>query len=285
MAVKQTPLESTVLVLSIEGVTVVIAEKTLLDVQSLTLFSGEVLGVIGPNGAGKSTLLKVCSGERVANTGIVKMNGISLDNWTYKDRALTRAVLPQSSSLMFDFKVIDVVLMGRCPFNAGQFNLEDRRIAEQAMLLTDTTHLLDRFYPQLSGGEKQRVHLARVIAQLWNQEQSQIRYLLLDEPTSALDLSHQHKTLSIARAFTREQNVAALIVLHDLNLAALYVDKLAMMYEGKIVAYGTPQEVLKAETIEQVFDYPVIVNKHPLQAQIPLVITSGFSNIKMDAAL
>ncbi len=271
--------------LTVENSRVVIGKKTLLDVQSFSIVPGEVLGVVGPNGAGKSTLLKVCSGECVANTGTVTMNGITLDNWSHKDRALTRAVLPQSSSLMFDFKVFDVVLMGRCPFNAGLFTAYDRHIAEQAMSLTDTLHLTDRYYPQLSGGEKQRVHLARVLAQLWKNKESKIRYLLLDEPTSALDLSHQHKTLSIAGEFAREQNVGVMVILHDLNLAALYVDKLAMIKEGYIVDYGTPQEVLTEETIETVFNYPVLIHKHPLQAKTPLVITSNFSKVDMRVAV
>jgi len=262
--------------LSVDDVSVVIGKKTLLDVKRFNIVPGEVLGVIGPNGAGKSTLLKVCSGECIANTGTVTMNGITLDKWQHKDRALTRAVLPQSSSLMFDFKVMDVVLMGRCPFNSGLFTEDDRHIAQRAMRLTDTIHLTDRNYPQLSGGEKQRVHLARVLAQLWQHQDSEKRYLLLDEPTSALDLSHQHKTLSIAGAFARDQNVGVMVILHDLNLAALYVDKLAMIKDGHIVANGTPENVLTEENVQAVFNYPVLIDKHPLQKHTPLVITSTF---------
>lgn len=264
--------------LQAENISVVIGDKTLINIASLNLVPGNLVGVVGPNGAGKSTTLKVMSGEQVPTTGKVVMNGRDLDTWRVNEKALTRAVLPQASSLSFAFRVVDVVMMGRSPHYKTAHATDDREVVELAMRMTDTVGLADRVYTDLSGGEKQRVHLARVLAQLWAADNLLPKYLLLDEPTSALDLAHQHQTLSIVRAFTRQQNVGALVILHDLNLASLYVDTLIMLKHGELKAVGAPADILNAEMVESVFDYPVSIVEHPEKTDCPMVIVSPIAS-------
>lgn len=261
-------------------------KRRLLEIDSLDILPGEMLGIVGPNGAGKSTLLKVCSGEKRVDQGEVLLEGTPLSDWPMNKLAQKRAVLPQNSSLMFEFRAFDVVLMGRCPFNDGAFNSEDKRIVERVMQITDTTHLAKQNYPILSGGEKQRVQLARVLAQIWQLDKKNQRYLMLDEPTSALDIAHQHQTLAIAKQFTVEQNVASVVILHDLNLAAQYVDRLVMLKAGKVVALGAPTQILKKSIVEKVFDHPVSVVKHPTLPRTPLVVTSkNINSVVLDMPL
>jgi iron complex transport system ATP-binding protein len=189
-----------------------------------------------------------------------------------------RAVLPQNSSLQFAFRVVDVVLMGRSPHNPSLFTERDHAIATAAMQRADVSHLRDRLFPSLSGGERQRVHMARVLAQIWDNGDKTARYLLLDEPTSALDLLHQHSTLAIARRLADEQGTGVLVVLHDLNLAALYADRVAVMQSGGLVCQGVPSEVLRSEIIEDVFGIAVSVDVHPANPARPLVITNPFKH-------
>ena len=254
------------------GISFTVGGKQILQDLTLALRSAEVLAVIGPNGAGKSTVSRVLSGEVEPSVGEVSMNNRPLRDWPLRERAKVRAVLPQHSSLQFAFRVIDVVMMGRSPHNST-FDRHDMEIAQAALKKADVSHLADRLFPGLSGGERQRVHMARVLAQIWDPNKDNARYLLLDEPTSALDLSHQHSTLAIARDLADKQGVGVLIVLHDLNLAALYADRIALMQSGKLKRLGTPTEVLQADIVEEVFEIPVTVNAHPLSGECPLVIT------------
>lgn len=246
--------------------------KTLLDGVTLALRPGEVLAVAGPNGAGKSSLLRAISGELAPFAGRVLMNGRPLAEWPPQRAALLRGVLPQSAGLAFRFTVRDVALMGRSPQRKTHSAAQNRAIAEQALAMTDTGHLAERIYTTLSGGERQRVQLARVLAQIWEPQDPLHRYLLLDEPTSALDLAHQHAVLAIARRFADQQQAGVLAVLHDLNLAALYADRIALLHQGRLAAIGTPAQTLNSELIRQVFAYPVSIGSHPQIPNAPLVI-------------
>ena len=254
------------------NVFVEINSKKLLEDVSLNLRAGEVLAVVGQNGAGKSTLRKVLCGDLIASSGEILMSGKSLEEWTLNERAKSRAVLPQDSSLNFPFTVLEVVLMGRAPHIAGAETERDYEIARLALREVDALELEDRIYPTLSGGERQRVHLARVLAQIWEKTESP-RYLLLDEPTSNLDLTHQHQTLKIARGFA-DQAVVVLIILHDLNLAAQYADRILILQNGKIAAFGTPDEVFTPETIQKTFGVKVSVAEHP-HFDCPLIVWRG----------
>lgn len=260
--------------LSAQEISVVIGQQPLLQQISLNVHPGELVVVIGPNGAGKSTLLKALSGELSPQTGNIQLNGKNLAQWSVKELARMRSVLPQQASLAFPFKVKDVVLMGRSPHaDKGQTGL-NQEICQQAMVFTDTLALQHRRYTTLSGGERQRVHFARVLAQIWHTMQGPARYLLLDEPTSALDLAQQHKLLQLAQRVAKTQGVGVLAILHDLNLAARYADRVAVMQQGQLLTIDTPARALSAERIEHVFGCPVIISWHPQQANCPVILAS-----------
>jgi iron complex transport system ATP-binding protein len=238
--------------------------KLVLSDINLSLQPGEMLGVLGPNGAGKSTLLGALCGE--LKTGQVWLDDKLLERWSPAQRAQRLAVLPQSSTLGFAFKVQDVVAMGRLPHNSGQ--QRDADIIQAALDAADASHLVDRSYLALSGGERQRVHLARVLAQVWPGEAGQS--LLLDEPTSMLDPLHQHTTLEAVRQFANRGG-AVMVILHDLNLAARYCDRLLLLESGSSVAFGSPQTVLVPDTLRAVFGLEVLVQSHPERGH-PLII-------------
>ncbi|MFG0380883.1 heme ABC transporter ATP-binding protein [Pseudomonas sp. zbq_18] len=239
---------------------------TVLSGIDLALQPGEVLGVLGPNGAGKSTLLGALCGELAPSEGRVTLDERGLDAWPGQERARRLAVLPQSSTLSFAFPVQEVVAMGRLPHDSGR--VRDAEIVEAALQAADAEHLRGRSYLALSGGERQRVHLARVLAQLWPGGAGQV--LLLDEPTSALDPLHQHTTLQAVRDFAG-QGAAVLVILHDLNLAARYCDRILLLQNGRPHALGSPDEVLQAEPLRQVFGLDVLIQRHPERGH-PLII-------------
>lgn len=252
------------------NITVEINRKKLLDAVSIEMRAGEILAVVGQNGAGKSTLRKVLCGDLLSNDGAVSMSEKSLADWTLAERAKRRAVLPQDSTLNFPFTVLEVVLLGRAPHVAGAESETDYQIARAALSEVDAAGLEERLYPTLSGGERQRVHLARVLAQIWEQKSDEPRYLLLDEPTSNLDLTHQHATLKIAMRFAAE-GAAVLIILHDLNLAAQYADRVLILKDGRVSAVGAPETVLTPDAIHAAFGVSVSVIKHP-HFDCPLIV-------------
>ncbi|WP_223416205.1 MULTISPECIES: heme ABC transporter ATP-binding protein [unclassified Pseudomonas] len=237
----------------------------LMDI-TLELKPGEVLGVLGPNGAGKSTLLGALCGELQADHASVWLDERELRDWTGTQRAQRLAVLPQVSTLNFAFRVEEVVGMGRLPHQTGR--VRDDEIVAAALQAADAGHLSGRSYLALSGGERQRVHLARVLAQLWPGEVGQT--LLLDEPTSMLDPLHQHTTLQAVREFA-DRGASVLVILHDLNLAARYCDRLLLLEGGRPVALDTPEHVLRPEPLKAVFGLDVLVQQHPERGH-PLII-------------
>lgn len=235
----------------------------------LTLEAGKVNVLVGPNGAGKSSLLRVLTGEIKPSKGDVRINQQQLNDWSMQDRANLLAVLPQHSDLNFPFTAAEVVGLGRIPHKTGY--AKDQAIIAEALALVDASYLQRRLYTQMSGGEKQRVQLARVLAQIWEPSELGEQFLVLDEPTAAFDLSHQQLTLSIVRQFAA-RGVGVLMVLHDLNLAARCADNLVVVNGGSIEASGAPDEVLTKELIYKVFDVQSVIAKHPV-ADTPLVIT------------
>lgn len=249
-----------------ENLTIQRGSKRVLTGIDLALQPGEMLGVLGPNGAGKSTLLDALSGELKPSEGRITLDDRPLSEWTGPERAQRLAILPQTSTLNFAFRVEDVVGMGRLPQATGR--VRDEQIIGEALGAADAAHLAGRNYLELSGGERQRVHLARVLAQLWPGASGQT--LLLDEPTSMLDPLHQHITLQAARNIAAN-GVAVLVILHDLNLAARYCDRLLLLHNGGAHALGTPDEVLQAEPLRAVFDLEVLVQRHPERGH-PLII-------------
>ena len=241
------------------------ARAVLADLD-LELRPGELCAVLGPNGAGKSSLLAALCGELAPSAGQVWLDGRALATWPAAERARRLAVLPQNSTLNFAFRVEEVVALGRLPHASGR--QRDAQIVAAALAAADVAQLAGRSYLSLSGGERQRVHLARVLAQLWPGAPGQV--LLLDEPTAALDPRHQHAILQALRVLAG-RGVAVLAVLHDLNLAARYGDRLLLLAAGRACACGTPETVLRADILQAVFGLEVLVQRHPERGH-PLII-------------
>ncbi len=252
------------------GLSISIGPRAILDDVSIQIGAGEVVSVLGPNGAGKSTLLKTLCGDLKPAGGEVTMNGRPLFQWSPKERARRRAVLPQQTILSFAFSAMEVVLMGRTPHAMGKLTPKDYEAARAALAEADAAHLESRIYTTLSGGERQRVHLARVLAQMWDASSDEGFYLLFDEPLAGLDLSHQHHTLAVARRFAAK-GAGVLVILHDLNLAAQYSDRIVVLRRGEVVGAGTPHAVLRPDLIEEVFGLRTLVLPHP-SLDCPLVV-------------
>jgi iron complex transport system ATP-binding protein len=222
---------------------------------SLELHEGEMLAIVGPNGAGKSTLSRVLAGSLKPRTGSVELFGRNLE--TYDRRTLARilASVAQENSVAFQFTVLEIVLMGRAP-HLGPFHLESRRdlaIARQAMQRFDLLELASRPIQELSGGERKRVFLARALAQ-------QPRVILLDEPTAFLDLRHVADIFACFHDL-REGGLAVVAILHDLNIAALYADRILMLKKGQAAGYGAPAEVFTTERLGDVYEVPVHIDR------------------------
>lgn len=254
--------------LEASNITVALRERRLLDDVSLRVAPGETVAVLGENGAGKTTLLRALAGDRqppgAHQTGRVTLAGRPIRDWSLPERARLRAVLPQRPELAFAFNAREVAGFGRYAHRGGWRAPEDYGIADAALRLTDALHLADREVTTLSGGEQARVHLASVFAQLWEMDSASPRFLLLDEPTAALDLAHQHQLLETAREFAQQRGIGVVAILHDLNLAAMYADRVLVLFRGKVAAQGTPREVLQPPTIREAFSVAARVLAHPL---------------------
>lgn len=247
-------------VLSTEAVTVRIGGRALLDAVDLDVFAGEVLALVGPNGAGKSTLLGVVAGDTVPDAGRVVLDGTDLRRWRLGDLARRRALLTQANAVAFPFTVREVVAMGRAPWTTLPEGDDDEVIIDESLAATDTTHLRLRTFPTLSGGEKARASLSRALAQ-------RAGVLLLDEPTAAVDLRHQEIVLGLARSVA-DAGGAVVVVLHDLELAAAWSDRMVLISDGRIRAEGPPAQVLTADLVEEVYQQPVLIHRHPITGDL-----------------
>ena len=276
--------------LQAHGIAVQRGERQILADIDLSLPAGQVIGVLGANGAGKSTLLAALAGELSPSAGRITLNGRPLSAWSVAELARCRAVLPQSPSLQFDLPVATVIGMGAYPHarhtrtgaprtddsrdTARAAIAEDQRILQRVLALADVQDLYGRRYRRLSGGEQQRVQLARVLYQLMlaRQGHDEYRVLMLDEPTASLDPRHQLHLLSAMHTLAHEENVAALVIMHDLNLAAGCCDRLLLLGQGRVAACGTPAQVLTPDTLRQVYGVEATVLPHPNQPGRPLVV-------------
>jgi iron complex transport system ATP-binding protein len=238
-----------------EGVSCVLDGRNVLRGVDLGLAAGEVLAILGPNGAGKSTLLRVLAREIPPTSGRIELNGRALGKWSAVELARQRAVLPQADSLRFAFEVREVVRLGRYPWSSGKSDKE-YEIVDQAMRAAGVERFAARLYTTLSGGERARVQLARVFAQIWELPQRGATLLLLDEPTASLDLAHQHDVLTAVRGFA-SRGAGIALALHDLNLAARYADRVLLMKDGEVASIGNAREVLTVASIGRVFDVDV----------------------------
>ncbi|KPH12987.1 heme ABC transporter ATP-binding protein [Chryseobacterium sp. ERMR1:04] len=242
-------------------------EFHILDGVDVSLEYGEFLAIVGPNGAGKSSLLSVLANEVKSKQKIV-FKDKELNDWEVRELSKHKAKFSQHNSNDITLEVKDVVMMGRYPYFDAQPRQEDVDATNERMHETEIFHLKDREYNTLSGGEKQRVHLSRVMSQLENEITHKL--VFLDEPLNNLDVKHQYKALEIIKKFTQKAN-SAIVVLHDLNLAAQFADKILLMKSGKVSAYGTPQEVFTADTISEAYNFPCTICEHPITNN-PMII-------------
>lgn len=237
--------------------------RAILDDASIDIHAGQIHALVGPNGAGKSTLFGVLTGDVTAQTGRVELGGAPVTGIRSRALAQQRAVLLQENAVTFPFTAEQVVRMGRSPWARTPAADDDDAVVATAMASTEVLPLSARSVTSLSGGERARVALARVLAQSTG-------ILLLDEPTAALDLKHHEDVMRLI-AVQAAAGVAVAIVLHDLNAALAHADRVTLLSQGRVVATGTPAEVLTAERIEEVYGQPVDVFPHPVTG-VPLVV-------------
>ncbi|HEY3297292.1 MAG TPA: heme ABC transporter ATP-binding protein [Armatimonadota bacterium] len=252
----------------VENLNVSLSSTHVLKGISFDVHEGEFLGIIGPNGSGKSTLLRAMSGV-VPSTGSIMFCDKSISDYSGRDIACRLAVVPQESPVAFEYTVMEVVLMGRSP-HLGRFQLEseaDAEIAIEALDRTNLVSLADRKVSDLSGGERQRVMIARALAQ-------DVPTIFLDEPTAHLDIKYQVEVLHLARRENVERGKTIVVVLHDLNLAAEFCDRLVMLKDGQLFASGTPEDVITAANVKRVYGASVWVRKHPTSGR-PYVLSMG----------
>lgn len=232
--------------------------RCLLHPLDLGFEEGRVHGLIGHNGSGKSTLLKLLARQQAASQGALHLDGTPLSAWGHRAFARQVAYLPQQLPAAEALTGRELVGFGRYPWHGllGRHGHEDEAAIDRALALTHTEAFADRQVDTLSGGERQRVWLAMLLAQ-------QSRFLLLDEPLAALDIAHQVEVLALIRRLCRELGLGVIIVLHDINMAARYCDRLVALHGGRLLAQGTPEEMMNSETLQAIYGIPMHVMPHP----------------------
>ncbi|GHN01524.1 hemin import ATP-binding protein HmuV [Cytophagales bacterium WSM2-2] len=239
--------------LQLQNISVSVGSKKLLNNISACFEPGKMNLIIGPNGSGKSTLIKAASKQIKTSSGSVLYGDKEISSLTYQDLAKFRAVLSQQVDVAFPLKVWEVVMLGRSPHFVTSPGPEDQQVVEEAMNYFDVWSMAERDYVTLSGGEKQRVNFARVLAQIWSSGSNQMRYLLLDEPLTFLDVNYQYQFMHKLQQLVKKNDLVVVGVVHDLNLAIRFGDTILLLNEGKIIANGVPEQVLTKENIKESF--------------------------------
>jgi len=255
--------------LKIETLTVAYSQNIVLKDVSFDVQPGEILAMIGPNGAGKSTLIRAVTGVVPIKSGRVCVDGQDLADLSHVQRAKILAVVPQARQLGGAFTVEQAVMMGRTPYLnwLGQEGETDKAAVHWALQETSLETFADRQIAKLSGGEQQRVLLARALAQ-------STPVLLLDEPTNHLDLQHQTNLLSIVKRLADEKKLVVVMAMHDLNLVSFFADRVALLVDGELKSLGTPREVIRAEQISAAYRTPVEIVPHPVTG-VPIIFPQG----------
>ncbi len=243
--------------IKIQNLSYRIKDRSIIKDFDLLMDKGQFVSIIGANGAGKSTLLRLIAGELKANSGSISIKNKLVNQYSIKELATFRAYLHQSNSMEIPFTVEQVVAMGR--YHKSKSGPQEEQIITECLTVCALEKLADRSIRELSGGEQQRVHLARVLAQLWDVDDG---VLLLDEPISNMDIQYQHQTLAIAKAFSKI-GFLVVAVLHDLNLAAQYSDSVLMMKAGRSWWYGSPTEVFNQQNIYTIFGIETTIDVNP----------------------
>jgi iron complex transport system ATP-binding protein len=250
-------------IISAENINFSYAAKPVMEDVSFAIDEAQIVAIIGPNGSGKTTLLKIINGTLFPNAGQMLIDGKNTSRWSRKDIAQKVAIVPQETAVIFPFYAEEIVLMGRFP-HLSNYRFEDKkdyRIVHEAMEKTDTLAFATRRFDELSAGERQRVLIARALAQ-------EPKVLLLDESTVFLDLKHQLQFLTLLRQLNTAQQLTVIFVTHDINLAAQNASRIILLYSGKIYAIGKPAEVITAANIKEVYDVGVLIDKNP-QSGLP----------------
>ncbi len=247
--------------MQVHDLTIAYGDRIAVDGVTLKLSQGEIIAIVGPNGAGKSTLLRALNGGVRPLSGQVLLDGIALGQHTRQTVSRLIAVVAQEAELRFPVTVVEFVLGGRYAWaNAGGWGWEtehDLQIVNEVLRETELTNLENRLMNELSGGERQRCLLARALA-------ADTPFLLLDEPTANMDLAHQASVLALVRSRCNNRNTAAIVITHDINLAAHFSDQVLLMKQGKTLALGKPKEVLTPNLLREVFEVEVLVDAHPV---------------------
>ena len=249
--------------------------RVLIDRLSAGFEPGKLHLMIGPNGAGKSTLVRLLARLLRPAEGQVLYDGQDVAHRSERDLARCRAVLSQAVEVAFPLPVRDLVLMGRYPHFTASPGASDVEVCEEVMQFFDVAGMADRSYGTLSGGEKQRVHFARVLAQIWRPQDGTTRLLFLDEPLTFLDIRHQIDFMQKVREFASQSDVIVLGVVHDLNLAAQFADRLLLIHDGRILADGTTSEVLSTEHLRTAFAIAPVLLTNPATGRVHLAFEDG----------
>ena len=251
--------------LNLEKVSLKLDNRQILKDVSLEINEGEIVSVIGPNGAGKSSLLNVLTGDINPDSGEIFYDDKQLKQISIQERAFTRSVMSQMQTLVFNFSVKDVIEMGWLQRGNSDFSNNFSMAFENVTKECNVHNLIHRKFNSLSGGEQRRVHFARTLLQLWRpSESNDPRYLLLDEPTANLDLSSEMLLMNILKK-RASLNVGILVILHDLNLASHFADKIAIIKDGEIMAFGEPEKIMEDAFLTSIYEVPIKVKHDPLR--------------------
>lgn len=246
-------------IIELKNITLKYGDYEVLRDISFNIKKGEFTSIIGPNGAGKSTVLKAIMKNIELASGDISIKGKSIKNITHKEKACIIGFVPQEFNISFDFTVYDIVAMGRNPYIAKfkKSKFDDKKIIEESLQKTNTYEFKDKYFNSLSGGEKQRVIIARALAQ-------QPEILILDEATSSLDIHHQLDILELIHSLNREDGLTVLTIMHDLNLASRFSDKIVLLSKNGVIKSGTPSEVIDEQVLKNVYDMDMVVRENKL---------------------